>query len=71
MSVTQSRDSEGGRGKAVPREEKGKYFCITNILISVQGRMSIHILSHGYQNPDSSESREVRAVMSHSVDLYG
>lgn len=48
VSVTQGGDSEGGRGKAVPQEEKGKHTCITNILLSVQRGMSKHTLDHGY-----------------------
>lgn len=48
ISVTQSGNSKGGRGKAVPQEEKEKHFCITNILLSVQGGMSKNILDHDY-----------------------
>lgn len=57
ICVIQSSDAEGGRVKAVPQEEKKKHPCITNILLSVQGGMSKHILDNGYWNTDSSESR--------------
>lgn len=46
-SVTQSDNSEGRRGKAVPQEEKEKHFGITTILLFVQGGMSKNILDHG------------------------
>lgn len=71
ISVIQSSDSEGRRGRAVPQEEKEKCFCITDILLSVQWGMSKHILDHGSWNTDSSESRDERAVISHQVDLCG
>lgn len=35
--VTQSGNSERGRGKVAPQERKEIHFCTTNILLSVQG----------------------------------